>query len=115
MCIISIIRVPKLREISQTDPGCKMPSMRLILPRLTAFRDHSIKRGMVCRRVFRRHAERLPSDNEASLQLVVQQGGSKKCQKRSPRKDIFVVYTAAQTIRHVSRSAQRNPWVRSDK
>ena len=30
VCIVSIIRVPKLVEISQTDPGCKMLVMSFL-------------------------------------------------------------------------------------
>ena len=93
VCIISIIRVPQLRGISQTDPGCGILMKYFHRALLTAFMDLRTRRGMVFCRMLCRHPERLPPDDATCLQLDVQSRSSKICLKKpSSAKDVLFVF-----------------------
>ena len=104
VCIISIIRVPQLRGVSQTDPSCAilMKSFRITL--LTVFRDLRVRCGMVFCRMLYRHAERLPPDNATYLQLDVQSRRSRERFKiPALAKDVLFAFKTKGELRHVSR------------
>lgn len=73
VCIFSLVRITKLPEISLTDPGCESLEHYQTQCPLTAARDISVQRHVVCHRVLHRYPERLPPYNAAPLRVALWQ------------------------------------------